>query len=168
MKTAYTKTIRAESDFRDYAQANPELTAIKLAETFSRKNGLECFRRRTAGLVCCAAAVFLTAVLILLSGIGLQTVTHSTANRTAFRSSINELVSSHSIIDEIQLLSDDSYCVYVDGDDWDSRSASWQTAFYASLSQSINDACRAYHILGRGSTAQLYLYDLDGLLLMQP
>ncbi len=154
--------------FQTYAEANPDLTPIKLAENFSFRSGLHHFYRRTATLVLALAIVLLAGFLIVLSALSFHTMTRPEVNQYAFRSSILEIANSRTDIREIVLKEDDSYYVYMNAASWESYNTTQQEHIYQKVSAEINDSCHAYRILPKDDAADVYFFDTTGSLLMEP
>ncbi|MCD8081996.1 MAG: hypothetical protein LUE86_00370 [Clostridiales bacterium] len=159
---------RVTHAYRNYAEANPDLTPIKLAENFSFRNGLHRFYRRTATLILGLAVALLAGFLIVLSALSFRTMTRPEINQYAFQSSIRDIAESRNDVQEIVWKENDSYYVYMNASLWESYSTTQQDHIYQKVSASINDSCHACRILPRDDVADVYFFDTEGSLLMEP
>ncbi len=159
---------RSPAAYELYAENNPELTRIKVAEHYVRNKGMVDFYRHTTKTAMTAAILVMVATLAALSGIGFRTITHSTANKYAFESSLDNLVQENASIEEIRMVDYSNYYIYVDDSVWNGFTQSEKSAYCLALADSLNDACHSYHILGSRKQAQVFFYDPDGNLLAQP
>ncbi|WP_367942255.1 hypothetical protein [Enterocloster citroniae] len=169
MKLTTAKTLRhGPSPYEQYTEKNPELTRIKAAENFTRINGMMDFYKRTSRIVIAAAGLLLVVSLVVLSGIGFRTITRSPANRSAFSSSVDEMLKKDSAITQVQMMNYSSYYVYLDDSVWYGLTKSEKSDYCTQLADAMNEKCHSYNILGRKETARLYFYDSSGSLVAQP
>lgn len=151
-----------------YSEKNTGLSRIKIAELYTWHKGMADFYKKTARIAAGTAALLLIITLTVLSGVGFRTITHSTANRNAFYSSVDEMVLRDSTIEEVKMLDYGSYYVYVDDSVWYGLTETEKSDYCLNLSSALDERCHSYHIIKKGETARIYFYDPAGTLLAQP
>lgn len=154
--------------YEQYSEKTPGLSRIKLAEIYTWHKGMADFYKRTARIAVGTAALLLVVSLTVLSGVGFRTITHSTANRNAFYSSVDEMVLRDSTVEEVKMLDYSSYYVYVDDSAWYGLTEPEKSDYCLTLSSALDERCHSYHIMKKNETARVYFYDPEGTLLAQP
>ncbi|MCC8126308.1 MAG: hypothetical protein LIO92_02775 [Clostridiales bacterium] len=178
MKLSAIHDIRTEAEYRSYAEDNPDLTDIKLAENFTRKKSLADFHARTARRVVAVAAVFLVVMVAFVVGIGVGTVRGSERSRSAMQTSLTEALSAYEGFESVREMNNGEFRVYIDSSVWEELNNAEKSWYYRGVTEKINSLYRVHggvqpfrpfeKGMRKNTGARVFFYDQNGTLLVHP
>ena len=163
----FKKYYTASAGSERYALANPGLTKIKLAENYTRQAGMEAFFKKTFRRAGILGAAVLALFLAALWGGGAHALSRQSVNRTDFESAMQDIVRADGSIEEIRMIGNTRFCVYLDETVWEQYTQREKSAYCLSLSQRLENQCRVNGVLGSRENLNVYYYSGDGEFLAQ-